>query len=192
MVHLRATQKLLRLLPQPVETVEPPGAALGDWYVNRIVVDRRGLLILVSSTSLLPILISARDVRTLPSRLPEIVASRIERLGIEASVIDAELRAMGEVLVGRTLDRSVLGTTVEFGRDIPAHLPVGTWTDEDLSDLEDRLETSPCRASRRTADVIFPRDKARELLNAQWALSNIGVKLTRGRIAPPRSLPFVR
>lgn len=66
---------------------------------------------------------------------------------------------MGEILVGRTFDRPVLGTTVEFGRDIPAYLPVGTWTDENLMDLEDRPETTPCRANRRTADVIVPRDK---------------------------------
>jgi hypothetical protein len=53
MVILRPTKKLASLLPaaQPVPVCSD--TALGDWYVNRIVVDRQPLLLLVSSTSLL-------------------------------------------------------------------------------------------------------------------------------------------
>lgn len=55
MVVLRATRKLLAILPG---TRPPPArsdTAPGDWYVNRLVVDRRPLLLLVSGSSLLPI-----------------------------------------------------------------------------------------------------------------------------------------
>lgn len=45
-VTLRRTQKLARALPLSSESPPPPDTALGDWYVNRLVVDRRPLLLL--------------------------------------------------------------------------------------------------------------------------------------------------
>lgn len=65
MVVLRATRKLLASLPV---TTPPPArsdTALGDWYVDRLVVDRRPLLLLASVSSLLPIVVPAREVRRL-------------------------------------------------------------------------------------------------------------------------------
>lgn len=62
MVRLRATAKVLRSLTrsEPVET--PSDTALGDWYANRLVIDRIPILLMVSSRSLLPVLIRARGV----------------------------------------------------------------------------------------------------------------------------------
>jgi hypothetical protein len=52
MVLLRATQKVLRLLPESAGgVIDSSTTALGDWYVNRLIVDRQPLLLLVSSTS---------------------------------------------------------------------------------------------------------------------------------------------
>ena len=81
MVILRATLKVLHSLPKPTATSNTSDTALGDWYVNRVVVDRRPLLLLVSSKSLLPMLEPARDVRGLPGRLDLLVAGRLQRLG---------------------------------------------------------------------------------------------------------------
>ena len=75
MTYLRATKKVLSRLPNPDnQSPEHNATALGDWYVNRVVVDRQPLLVLVSSMSLLPIVAPARDVRGLPGRLPGMVA----------------------------------------------------------------------------------------------------------------------
>ena len=57
------------MLPSPSAIVAVSDTALGDWYVNRLVVDRQPLLLLVSSSSLLPLLMPARGVRSLPERL---------------------------------------------------------------------------------------------------------------------------
>jgi hypothetical protein len=62
-VVLRATQKVLRLLPQPRHIPGASDTALGDWYVNRIVIARQPLLLLVSEKSLLSVLTPARDVK---------------------------------------------------------------------------------------------------------------------------------
>jgi hypothetical protein len=55
MVVLRRTQKLATALPLTGTSVTQSDTALGDWYVNRLVVDRRPLLLLISARALLPI-----------------------------------------------------------------------------------------------------------------------------------------
>ncbi len=54
MVILRPTQKLRALLPLTTGSFGESETALGDWYINRIVVDRRPLLLLLSAKALLP------------------------------------------------------------------------------------------------------------------------------------------
>src|SRR3990172_4233493 len=78
MVVIRPTRKLRSTLPV-TQMVGTSDTALGDWYVNRLVVDRQPLLLLVSSASLLPMLVRARDVRELPRHLEDIVARRLAR-----------------------------------------------------------------------------------------------------------------
>jgi len=82
MVVLRRTQKLASALPLSPLAPAQSTTALGDWYVNRVTIDRRPLLLLVSAQSLLPLLVPARDVAGLPGRLPDLVAARLRRLGI--------------------------------------------------------------------------------------------------------------
>jgi hypothetical protein len=142
--------------------------ALGDWYVNRIVVDRQPLLLLVSSTSLLPILLPARDVRVLPGRLRALVGARLQRCGIDTLAIDSELRAMCPVAIGPTVDRSVLGIMVDFAKAVPYYLEPGAWHEGTLQLVEDRLAKTPCHAARATERVIFPEQRAPHLLGARW------------------------
>lgn len=74
MVILRPTRRLQSLLPA-ASVSSRSETALGDWYLKRIVVQRQPLLLLVSAAALFPIVLPARDVRSLPSRLATIVAS---------------------------------------------------------------------------------------------------------------------
>ena len=53
MVVLRRTRKLERILSVSASLPTQSDTALGDWYVNRLTVDRRPLLLLVSSHGLL-------------------------------------------------------------------------------------------------------------------------------------------
>jgi len=167
MVVLRPTRKLRSSLPA-AEVSRPSDTALGDWYVNRVVVDRQPLLLLVSSTSLLPILVSARDVRGLPERLGSLVESRLRRLGIEAAAIVLERHAMAPVVVAPTVDRSVVGIMVDFAKSVPYYLEPGRWTVETLANVEARLAETPCHVGKPGDGVIFPADKATELLRATW------------------------
>ena len=167
MVYLRATQKVLRRLPPKAPEGGESDNALGDWFVNRLVVDRRPLLILVSGSSLLPILEPARDVRSLPKRLPSIVKKRLERLGTNRSLVASEIRTMRKVLVAPTNDRSVVGTMIDFVKAVPYYLPEGgRWGERELYDAEAKLAATPCRCKSR--NTVFPDREAPTLLAARW------------------------
>ena len=142
--------------------------ALGDWYVNRLVLDRRPLLLLLSSRALLPIVTPARDVRSLPDYLPALVASRLERLGVARHLIAAELAVMAPVCTAKTEDRSVLGILVDFAKLIPLHLEIGGWDESTLPRVEAQLAHTPCYASKRFESVIWPEKDAPDLLAARW------------------------
>ena len=167
MVILRPTKKLASLLPETGMVRATSDTALGDWYVNRIVVDRQPLLLLVSSVSLLPILLPARDVRGLPDRLAAIVEARLRNSGVDPHAIEAETRAMAPVEIGPTVDRSVLGIMVDFAKSVPFHLEAGHWNEGTLRIVEERLAETPCHAGRPLAGVIFPERKAPEVLNTK-------------------------
>lgn len=161
MVILRPTRKLSSLLPATGIAGSSSDTALGDWYVNRIVVARRPLLLLVSSASLLPVLVPARDVLGLPSRLADLVEFQLGQLGIEVRAINAERSAMTPVEVGPTVDRCVLGIMVDFAKSVPYHLEPGHWSESTLHLAEDRLAETPCHAGQSFDRVIFPKEKAR-------------------------------
>jgi hypothetical protein len=169
MVILRPTRTLSNALPLSEVNSAQSDTALGDWYVNRIVVDRRPLLLLVSSTSLLPIVLPARDVRGLPSRLASLVAARLRRLGIASRTIEAETRAMSPVVIAPTESRSVLGIAVDFAKSLPYYLELGAWDDSTLQQAEDKLAETPCHAARVFDQVVFPEKKASEVLRMKWA-----------------------
>lgn len=168
MVTVRATQKVLAKLP-PVSAGDAlADTALGDWYVNRLVIDRQPLLLLVSSRSLLAIIEPARNVRELTERLPGLVAQRLQRLGVQDRLIEHEVHAMHPILVGPTRDRSVLGTLVDFAKTVPLYLPVGAWGVDELRLSEMRLAETPCRVTGSQPGVIFPKDDAPRLLEETW------------------------
>ena len=173
MLALRATAKVLRFLPPPQGVTAPSDGALGDWYANRLVVDRQPLLLLLSSTSLLAILLPARDLRTLPDRLPSMVGARLKRLGVPQQVIDAELATMNPVMVAKTGSLSVNGTMVNFTRELPYHLPINGWDESSLPFVELRLGETPCRRpgdKRSNYDALWPARDAARMLMERWGV----------------------
>ena len=168
MVTLRRTHKLYAALPLGGRSSPSSDTALGDWYVNRISVDRQPLLILVSARALLPVLVPARDVRTLPGRLAHVIGARLQRLGVAPGVIEAEVSAMEPVVVANTIDRSVLGVMVEFGKAVPFYMESRGWDFSTLPFVEARLAQTPCFASGPFDKVVFPEVAAPQLLTARW------------------------
>ena len=169
MVVLRATAKVRRILPESATSESISDAALGDWYVNRVVIDRRPLLLIVSATSLLPLVTPAREVRSLPERFTGLVAQRLERLGVAAHLAEAELAAMTPAVVAKTTDRSVLGIMVDFAKAMPFYFASCGHESSGIWEVEAILAKTPCHAGRSREEVVFPYRKAAELLTAKWA-----------------------
>jgi len=167
MVVLRATQKLLKVLHTTASPSDFSDTALGDWYINRIVVARQALLLCVAANSLLAMITPAREVKNLPQHFPELVQNRLQRLGADQTTVDAEVAAMQAVMVGKTQDRSVVGTMVDFAKVIPYYLPIGGWDMEYLEIAEDKLAETPCRCGRAQATIWPGRDSLR-LLQTRW------------------------
>lgn len=169
MVFIRATKKVLRLLPAPREATDAGDNALGDWYVNRIVVDRQPLLLIVSERSRLPIVEPARNVRDLPARLPDLAQRRLRALGVPESRIAAERRLMDPIGIGPTVNRSIVGQMVDFAKAIPFYLPRDEWGEPELRFVEEKLGEMPCLSGGRVGTAIWPAREAARLLGAYGA-----------------------
>jgi hypothetical protein len=113
-------------------------------------------------------LVPARNVRDLPSRLAKIVDARLRRQGVDPALVDAERGAMTPVTIGPTFDRSVVGIMVDFVKSVPYYLDRGQWDDTTLWVVEAKLAETPCHAGRRLEEVVFPDKRAPELLNMKW------------------------
>jgi len=62
----------------------------------------------------IPILASLAPARTFPNRMAGIITDRFNSIELPRPFIDAESHEMGEVVIGPTIDRSVVGTINEF------------------------------------------------------------------------------
>jgi hypothetical protein len=111
MFTLRCTQKLLTRLKVEPET--DPGQAdtvLGDWYANLVRVGRAQVVLAVSERTLLPLVIPAKDSRTLVQRLAHALEPVLVSLNVPAEEAIAERQAMQHVAIGKTTSRRVLGS----------------------------------------------------------------------------------
>jgi hypothetical protein len=119
---LRCTQKLLDRLNATPES-EPAAAdtVLGDWYANLIHVGRIQVVLAVSERSLLPIVVPARDGRTLVHRLSEALGPMLSAIGVPTDDAAAERGGMQNWSVGKTANRRVLGSL----NDLAFQLQVG-------------------------------------------------------------------
>lgn len=170
MVILRATKKVLKSLPQTAADGDTSDTALGDWYVNRLTLGRQPLLLLVSEKSRLAILTPARGIKLLPGRLSQLVASRLDRLRVSDACIRAEVRAMENVSVGRTTDRSIVGQMVDFAKAVPYYVPLSeSKNDLALQEAEDNLGDTPCRCTALRSQAIWPVQEAVRLLEERWS-----------------------
>ena len=119
MITLCCTQKLLRRLriAKPEAEGVPPTNTLGNWYANLIQVGRVQMVMATSERSLLTVLMPAADLRkSLVPNLCQAVDLLLRELGVDPLRVAAEVEAMREVRIGRTVSRSVLGSMNDLSR----------------------------------------------------------------------------
>jgi hypothetical protein len=152
MVVLRPTRKLFRDLPPSSELTAESDTALGDWYVNRLVVDRRPLLLLVSSALSSPWLFRratsgaawpAADTYREPAAPP----------GCPREACTGRARSHGARCCRAHQRQISNGHGCRFCQEHPYYLEIGGWDETTLSLVEARLAETPVTrpgASRRS------------------------------------------
>jgi hypothetical protein len=151
---LRCTGKLLeRLHATPGVDLEEPTTRLGDWYATLVYEGREQLVLCVSERSLLPVVIPAREARTLVPRFQDALAELLVLLGVPAAEIERELADMVDVRIGRTASRTILGSMNDFLRMLPSYRRPGT----SLLDASRKLAKAPCGPlGMRSPDDVAP------------------------------------
>jgi uncharacterized protein DUF6933 len=153
---LRCTGKLLaRLGPVTEVDRESPTTVLGDWYGTLIHAPGMQLVLLVSERTLLPVVVPAREARTVTERFPLALGRALAELGVQPPAIEREVQAMAGPRIGKTASRQVLGSMNDFQR-LMTHHP---WPPRSLTALSLELAEAPCGP----IGMRSPDDLTREL-----------------------------
>lgn len=156
MYTLRCTGKLLkRIGPVTEATREPPTTVLGDWYGTLVYAPGMQLVLLTSERTLLPLVVQAREARTLAERFPLALARVLAALQVPPSAIEREVAAMASLRIGKTVSRQVLGTMNDFRRMMPSY----GWPPSSFAALSLHLAEAPCGP----IGMRSPDDLTREL-----------------------------
>lgn len=160
---LRCTARLLARLR--VDVCDDPGPStglLGDWYATSLRVKHEYVLA-VARTTLQPVVVTGRDLRSFPERLTRTLADVLAADDVPSETIARECAAMATVSFARTDDRSTVGVLVEFVRLLTAELqanPAASTTALSLRLAETPIVARnlwPGQATRRLFGAPDPR-----------------------------------
>lgn len=141
MLTIRATVKLLKKLKlEPDESPISSTGRLGDWYCNFLTVNRQQLLLCVSEKTLLPVVIYAKNQKSLPEHLIHELENSLKDAGIHLEKIVSELSEMKQITFAKTANRQVLGSMNDFKKLLEAVFVPGTT----LKDAVKFLADTPC------------------------------------------------
>ena len=142
MLIVRATRKLLgRLGPITADAEQRSTTLLGDWYATAWFWRPR-VALLVSETTLLPVLMPLAPAATVLARFPRQLAAVLAAHRTPDAVIDEEQRQMRGRRLAKTANRSVVGIMSEFTFLAEAYR--GDTPAPDLLALAMRLAAMPC------------------------------------------------
>ena len=116
---------------------------LGDWYADGLFTVRNYVVLCVSEHARVPVIVPAREIRTLAARLPAALAHVLSDLAIPSASIARELTEMNDAQFAKTASRSLLGTINDYAIEV-------TWAlaeepDLSLHRLSIRLSDTPIR-----------------------------------------------
>jgi hypothetical protein len=163
---LRCTARLLadggRHLPW-TSAADVSDTSLGDWFANRLAAGRQRYVIATNATSLLTVVVPARDPGGLPGRIADATDRLLAAIGAPASARRREVRRMAELRVAPTNSRAVLGSMAALAQQ--AHwelLELSYRPGRTLDHVNVWLAGQPCRP----LGLRPPADEALRLLRA--------------------------
>jgi hypothetical protein len=115
MFTIRATQKLLRRIPWDASaTHETATTVLGDWYANLVVARPSHLVVAVSESTMLPVIVTAKNTSQLPQRISEAAREVLLALDVPPEQVEAEYSRMQRYGFAKTNSRRILGGLNDF------------------------------------------------------------------------------
>ncbi len=156
---LRCTKKLLDVIrPAQLATQGPDDE---DWYANLLVLDRRKCLLLTHAGTLFTIFepdVRASDLRATKKLACELIERELLAESLPAGIF-GDLRA-DELLIAKTVDRSVLGCMNDMGLlcDV-AVADAGSLALVDVASLNHRLHRNinSAKTYQRPIDLVIGR-----------------------------------
>ena len=97
-------------------------------------------MLAVSARTLLPVLMPAKDLASLPVRLRSAVVGMLRQIGIPETKIQGDLTGMNDYVLAKTASRTILGSMTDF-----ANMLEYTFDSSSLELQALELAKSPCR-----------------------------------------------
>ena len=142
-VIIRATQKLMARLAAPAASADDASTTmLGDWYATLLTWRPRQVALLMSETTLLPVMVPLAPASTLLERFPAQLAEVLRRHRVDEAVIAMECSGTVQHRLAPTVSRSLVGSMNEF-RYLASAQRAGR-PDPNLIELSVRLSRTPC------------------------------------------------
>jgi hypothetical protein len=114
MIIIRPTTSLAKRMKERLQHTEVQStAAMGDWYANDIVLNRKQFILCVSSRSRLAVVMDAAPYATFPDRLTDAVSEVLRAIGVDEGKIQEERNHMQEFVLAKTVNKSILGSLNE-------------------------------------------------------------------------------
>lgn len=137
MLVLRPTASLAKRMKVKLQPSDQSSSTrLGDWYALDIVLSRKQFILCVSSKSRLAVVLEAAPYATLPGRVSDAVTEVLKEIGVNEALIQEERAEMEQVILAKTLNKSILGTMNDYRFQLE-------WADQaDKFSLEDTLKMS--------------------------------------------------
>ena len=143
MFNVRCTRKLLgRGAPTLRPIAMPPTTVLGDWYANIVFTRPEQVVVCISERTLLPVIVTAKDVKRLPERVAAAAGKILASIGVSPEDIAAELSEMNVGALAATENRRVLGSLNDFVFHFEHG--VGGFPELSLQERALRLASMPC------------------------------------------------
>ena len=143
MYAIRCTKKLLdRGVPMPLAPESPPTTILGDWYASIVFAKPMHVVVCVSERTLLPVLVTAKDIKSLPARLSAAVKNMLLAIGVPTEDIEAECFEMNKGYFAKTSSRKIIGSLNDFVFHFQHG--VGGYPEQSLHERALRMASMPC------------------------------------------------
>ena|SRR5947209_13722005 len=102
--------------PEPLPAAST--TALGDWYGTVLRMRHGHFVLAVAGATLLPVVVPARKLKTLPHRLKAAVGAVLASLTVSNSAVEREVAAMTDMRYARTDNRSSVGVLLNLEQSL--------------------------------------------------------------------------